>query len=146
MQATQIVKKILSYLGYDDPEINEREIDSRVVVDIKVTNARDLIGEKGETLFVLQHVARRIAAKQISPALVLDIDINGYKKMRENVLRDFALDVAEQVRFHKKPIELDPMPSIDRRVIHLTLANFPDLLTESSGDGENRYVIIRPFP
>lgn len=146
MKVSPIVIKLLSYLGYENPEINEREIDNRVIIDIKVQNAIDLVGEKGATLFVFQHIVRRIAAKQISPTAVVDIDINGYKKMRENILRDFALSVAEQVRTHNKIIELEPMPSIDRRVIHLTIASFSDLTTESFGEGDTRYVVVKPNP
>ncbi|OGZ58095.1 MAG: hypothetical protein A3B96_02465 [Candidatus Spechtbacteria bacterium RIFCSPHIGHO2_02_FULL_43_15b] len=146
MILTEITKNILNYFGCEGAEITEQEIDGRIIVDIKATNGRDLVGEKGATLLVLQHIIRRIASKQISPSIVVDIDVNGYKKMRESILRDFALDVGNKVRINKKSVELEPMPSTDRRIIHLTLASFSDITTESAGEGFSRYVIVRPYP
>ena len=66
--------------------------------------------------------------------------------MREDVLRDFARDVGSKVRAERKVMELDPMPSFDRRVVHLTLADFSDLTTESMGEGDRRYIVVRPYP
>ena len=145
-KTTDILKNLLDRMGFLDAEIGEQEAGGRVKVDIKVSEARDLIGERGETLSMFQHIARRIAAKHIFPPPLIDIDVNGYKRMREDVLADFARDIGAKVRFEKKAAELDPMPAFDRRVIHLALANFSDLTTESAGVGDARYVVVRPYP
>ena len=141
-----IAKELLDWMGFDGAEICEEELGGRVRVDIKVKDARELIGEKGGNLAMFQHVVRRLTAKHIFPPPPLDIDINNYKKMREDVLRDFARDVGNRVRIEKKAIELDPMPAFDRRIIHLALAGFSDITTESTGEGENRYIVIHPYP
>jgi spoIIIJ-associated protein len=136
MNTTSLIQELLQYMGYEKAEVEEREVDGRVKIDVRLVEARELIGEKGATLSLFQHLARRI----------IDIDINGYKKIRENILKDFALDIGERVRFQKKSVELDPMPSFDRRVIHLTLAGYPDLATESTGEGLHRFIIVKPYP
>jgi len=146
MNITYITKELLNRMGFDDADVKEQNVEGRVKIDITLTDARDLIGERGANLAVLQYVLRRIASKQISPTTLLDIDINGYKKMREGALHDFALGVGERVRANNNTVELDPMPSFDRRVIHLALAQFSDLTTESMGEGERRYIVIRPYP
>lgn len=146
IKTRDILKDLLDRMGFLDAEILEQEMDGRTHVDIRVLGARDLVGEKGETLAMLQHIVRRIAAKHISPPPLIDIDVNNYKRMREDVLTDFAKDIGARVRLEKRAVELDPMPAFDRRVIHLALANFSDLTTESIGEGDARYVVVRPYP
>ena len=133
-------------MGFSDAEVQEEEIQGRVKVSISLTQGRDLIGEGGETLGVLQHLIRRIAVRQIFPPPMIDVDVNGYKKMREDVLKEFAVGVGNRVRTGKKSVELKPMPPFDRRVVHLALAEFSDLTTESLGEGEGRYIVVRPYP
>ncbi|MFY9457951.1 MAG: R3H domain-containing nucleic acid-binding protein [Candidatus Spechtbacterales bacterium] len=145
-KTTHILKDLLDRMGFLDANIQEQEAGGRVKVDVRVSDARDLIGERGATLSMLQHILRRIVAKHTFPTPLIDIDVNSYKRMREDVLSDFARDVGSRVRLEKKAVELDPMPAFDRRVIHLTLANFSDITTESIGEGDARYIVIRPYP
>lgn len=145
-KATYILKELLDRMGFLDAKIEEQEIAGRLRVDIRVLEARDLVGERGETLSMFQHIARRIIAKHIFPPPPIDIDINGYKRIREDVLADFARGIGARVRLEKKAVELDPMPAFDRRAIHLALANFSDLTTESIGEGDARYIVVRPYP
>lgn len=133
-------------MGFKDAEIQERDVEGRVKISVRVQSARELIGAKGETLTALQHLVRRIVAKHISPIFTLDIDVNNYKQIRESILQDFAKGIGERVRVEKRAVELKPMPSFDRRVVHTALAQFPDLRTESLGEGEQRYIVVRPFP
>jgi spoIIIJ-associated protein len=141
-----ITKELLNRMGFPDAEVHESELQGRVRVSVTVSNARELIGEGGETLALFEHIVRRIVAKHIVPPPLLDVDINGYKRIREDILRDFALSIGKRVRAEKKSVELKPMPSYDRRVIHLALANSSDLTTESMGEGDERYIVVRPYP
>ena len=72
------------------------------------------------------------------------IDVEGYKQRRYDALQALALRVAEQVKAKGKPFALEPMPAYERRIIHLTLADHPDVTTESTGEGETRKVVIVP--
>jgi spoIIIJ-associated protein len=72
----------------------------------------------------------------------LTIDVAGYKKRRRDSLQRLALYLAEQVKSRRRAITMEPMPANERRIVHLTLADNPDVTTQSMGDGENRKVVI----
>lgn len=146
MTLTTIIQELLGHMGFQGAEVTESELEGRVRISITVANAREIIGEGGETLALFQHIVRRIAARHILPFPLLDVDINGYKRIREDIVRDFAVSVGKRVRAEKKAVELKPMPSYDRRVIHLALASSPDITTESIGEGDGRYIVVRPYP
>jgi spoIIIJ-associated protein len=72
------------------------------------------------------------------------IDIDGYRRRREESLRSLARRMAERVTSNGQSITLEPMPPNERRIIHLALADHPDVLTVSIGEGESRKVAITP--
>ena len=76
--------------------------------------------------------------------LPIVVDVEGYKQGRSEKLQALAWRLAEQVKDGSKPFTLEPMPAYERRVIHLALAEHPDVTTESVGLGEARKVVIRP--
>lgn len=143
MIPSEITKEFLNRMGFSDVRVEEKEDKGRVRVLVTAANGRELIGEGGEILGMIQHLIRRISARQITPCAIVDLDVNGYKDIRENVLKEFALGVGNRVRAEKKSVELKPMPAFDRRVVHLALASYPDLVTESMGEGEGRYIVVR---
>ncbi len=146
METAQIVKELLSQMGFSDAEVMARVLAGRVKIDVKTAGGRDLIGERGVILACLQHIIRKIITRKTGESVILDVDVNNYKKMRENIMRDFAKEVRDKVRFSGKAVELAPMPSFDRRIIHLALAEFPDVVTHSMDEGPKRYVVVRPYP
>jgi spoIIIJ-associated protein len=89
-------------------------------------------------------MVRLIVGHQTEAWLPIIIDVEGYKQRRCNALQDLALRMAEQVKQRQEPFTMEPMPAFDRRIIHLALADHPDVITESSGEGEARRVVIRP--
>ncbi len=72
----------------------------------------------------------------------LDIDVEGYKQRRDQALQSLALDMAERVRASGREITLEPMPARERRIVHLALADHPQVITQSVGEGESRKVSI----
>ena len=72
------------------------------------------------------------------------IDVNGYKQHRYKSLNNLANRIAEEVEANEKSFELEPMPAYERRIIHMALADHPDVTTESTGIGEARKVVIIP--
>lgn len=143
---SNIVKEFLDRMGFTDSDVCVESVQGRMRVDIVSSSARELIGEKGADLACFQHVIRKMSGKKMGVPVLLDIDINSYKKMRESVLSDFAKELRERVCSKGSAIELDPMPAYDRRIIHLTLAGFSDVTTQSVGEGYNRYIVVRPYP
>ena len=114
-----------------------------VQVSIVTEEPKMLIGERGQTLFELQHILKLLLRKKIAEPFYLALDINEYKKNKEEYLRDLAQTAADEVVLLKKPKELPQMPASERRVIHMALAKRTDVVSESVGDGPDRRVVIR---
>ena len=103
-----------------------------------------LIGRRGQTLSSLQYIVRLIVGYQAEAWLPIIIDVKGYKQRRYEALRALAGRMAEQVKVRGAPFTLEPMSAFERRIIHLTLAEHPDVSTQSTGEGEARKVVILP--
>lgn len=103
-----------------------------------------LIGRRGQTMVSLQYIIRLIMAHKMQTQMPIILDVEGYKQRRCEGLRTLALRLADQVKTRNTPFSMEPMPAFERRVIHMTLANNPDVMTESSGAGESRKVTIIP--
>jgi spoIIIJ-associated protein len=101
-----------------------------------------LIGRRGQTLASLQYVIRLIVAEKLKMWVPINVDVAGYKNRRYESLQNLALRLAEQVQRNRRLIMLEPMPADERRIIHLALADHPDITTQSMGEGEMRKVAI----
>jgi spoIIIJ-associated protein len=103
-----------------------------------------LIGRRGQTIVSLQQIVRLIVSRQMDVRLPIVLDVEGYKQRRCEGLRVMANRLAEQVKTRKVPFAMEPMPAFERRVVHLELADHPDVYTESTGVGDGRKVVISP--
>jgi spoIIIJ-associated protein len=103
-----------------------------------------LIGRRGQTLVALEYVTKLIVVRRLKAWVPLTIDVGGYKKHRRDSLQRLALYLAEQVKSGRRAMPMEPMPPDERRIIHLALADHPDVTTQSIGDGESRKVVILP--
>lgn len=127
-----------------EPGAEEEMGSPAVTLDIEGDDLGILIGRRGQTLAALQYLVRVIVAHQArSPALVT-IDVEGYKQRRNESLQNLALRLAAQVKTGQTPFTLEPMPAYERRIIHLALADHPDVTTYSVGEGDSRKVVIEP--
>ena len=117
---------------------------SIIKLDVKGEDLGILIGRRGQTLTSLQHIVRVIVAHQTAARVPIVIDVEGYKQRRYEALQALAWRVAEQVKAKGRPFTLEPMPAYERRIVHLALADQPDVTTESVGDGDERKVVIMP--
>jgi spoIIIJ-associated protein len=113
-----------------------------IALDIEGDDLGILIGRRGQTLSYLQHVVRLIVAHQTQAWVPIIIDVEGYKQRRCEALQALAWRLAEQVTVRGVPFSLEPMSAYERRIIHLALADHPDVTTQSIGEGEARKVVI----
>ena len=113
-----------------------------VTLEIEGDDLGVLIGRRGQTLTSLQYIVRLIVAEKLKMWLPINVDVAGYKKRRYESLQNLALRLAEQVKRNRRLITLEPMPADERRIIHLALADHPDVTTQSMGEGEMRKVAI----
>lgn len=114
--------------------------------NIQVDDARFLIGERGTNLASLEYLLKRIVQKRFPDAPNFSLDVNDYKLRRVESLRDEVKAIAKKVRMYRKEIMLKPMSAFERRIIHMALAEYPDITTESVGAGGDRRVVIKPYP
>ncbi len=103
-----------------------------------------LIGPRGETLNAIQYIARLMVGNQIEKRASFVIDVEGYRKRREQALARLAERMAKKVVSRNRSVSLEPMPPHERRIIHMTLRNSEDVYTQSSGEGPRRKVRILP--
>ena len=145
------VKKMASFMNIDcQIEAKEESSDDRkenaVVVSIQTPNdARFLIGKNGQNLKALEHVLRAMLVKDGKEGTIV-LDINDYRKSRADYLVDVAKQAVTRVRNTQKAEALFPMSAYERRIVHMELASYPDIATESIGAEPQRRVIIKPYP
>ena len=114
------------------------------VIDLAGEDSGLLIGRRGQTLQALQFLVTLIVRKKLGEDVRVVLDVENYRQRRENSLRDMATKVASRVAQTNRSITLEPMPPADRRIIHTSLAQHPEVRTESAGEGDNRKVTIMP--
>ncbi len=134
-----------SIVSKDSPVVGgEEEVTAPIAFDITGDDLGILIGRRGQTLASLQYIVRLIVGNKTKTWAPIVIDVEGYKQRRDEVLRNLAERMAEQVRARGTSFTLEPMPAYERRIIHITLADHPDVTTESIGEGFSRKVVILP--
>lgn len=114
------------------------------LLDVTGKDVSGLIGRRGETLAALQYVTRLIASRRLQRRANLIVDVDGYKSKRSKMLRQLAQRMAEQAIKQNRTVTLEPMPPNERRIIHLTLRDHPEVSTRSVGEGDTRKVTIVP--
>lgn len=142
-EARAILLDLLDLIGVDT-DIETKERDGSLVLEVIGEDLGLLIGRRGDTLAALQFVLNLIVAKRQKRWARVVVDIEGYRARREETLSDLARRIAERVRATGQPVALEAMPAGERRVIHVALADDPGIATGSIGEGENRKVVISP--
>ncbi len=142
----EIKKTIKDIFHFVDPDIRVdfylRE-ESSILVDVKMKEPQVLIGEKGQTLMELERLLKIVARKKAKETLFINLDINDYKKRKADYLKDLAEEAAEEVISTGTEKRFPPMPSFERRAIHTTLLEKEGAVTESTGEGDERRVVIK---
>jgi spoIIIJ-associated protein len=112
------------------------------VLDVAGEDLGILIGRRGSTLAALQYMVNHMVSRQLKSKALVSVDVEGYKRRREENLKGLALRLAEKVKTSGRTITLEPMPANERRIVHLALANDSQVTSFSLGDGESRKVAI----
>lgn len=103
-----------------------------------------LIGRRGETLRSLQFMLNLLVSRKVQKWPQVVVDVGNYRQRRQESLEGLARRMAERVRQSGRPLTLEPMGAYERRIVHLALRGDPTVYTESTGEGENRKVVIYP--
>jgi len=144
-QPKAILEKILGTLGFA-ATVEEHTLDGDLTLDVKTEESGRLIGRQGQTLADLQYIVNRILFQQDQSAPKVMLDVGGYRSQARAALVKKAKDAADKVRRWGDIVELEPMGSYDRRIVHNTLRDDPDVETQSvEVDGtEKKALLLRP--
>lgn len=116
---------------------------------IKTDEAGILIGENGQNLAAINHIFKKVVEAEFRKAetelIPFLLDVNDYQAKKIEELKNLARMNAQRVRYFKKEIELEPMSSFERRIVHAVLTEYPDISTGSIGEGFDRHVVIKPL-
>ena len=155
-----ILKELLDAIGVSYSGVSKSEIAGQNIFSIQIEDGRALIGVRGDTVHAIDALVKKIAEKRLPAALHSEgeadeggahagsplhflVDVNDYRAKQIKDLQSKALMMAERARSFQYDVELTPMSSYERLIIHTTLSDAPNVKTESQGEGRNRRVVIK---
>ena len=138
------LQNIVVAMGYPDATVDFREDGNRhFTLNIKTEeNTSLIIGKRGITLNSLQFLVNNYAKKFSSHYFRIEVDCDNYRENRKKTLEDLALNLAKKSKKIGKPVELEPMTSVERKIIHNALTGIKNVETESRGEEPHRYLVI----
>lgn len=149
----EFLKELLEIFGF--PNITVEEADSSegeffekvFILHVSEEDSGFLIGQFGNTLRALQHVVRMLIAKKFPEYAQQNfrIDVNDYRKKRDQNVVELARSVAREVFREKKEKLLRPMSAYERRLVHMELSKERNVITRSVGEGDDRRIIVEPI-
>jgi spoIIIJ-associated protein len=151
--AKTVVRELLDHMDIDADVVAvdnpssvplDPEDPPTIFIDILGEDLGVLIGRRGDHLGQLQYLVTTLVNHKLDTWTRVIVDVEGYRSRREESLVGLAGRVARQVARSKRPIQLEPMPPNERRIIHLTLKSNPDVTTQSSGEGNQRRITVQP--
>ena len=138
------LQNIVVVMGYPDATVDFIEDGNRhFTLNIKTEeNTSLIIGKRGITLNSLQFLVNNYAKKFSSHYFRIEVDCDNYRENRKKTLEDLALNLAKKSKKIGKPVELEPMTSVERKIIHNALTGIKNVETESRGEEPHRYLVI----
>ncbi|MFH0937359.1 MAG: R3H domain-containing nucleic acid-binding protein [Candidatus Daviesbacteria bacterium] len=145
-KVSEILENILGLLNLEGSfEVVEEE--DQVRVSVESNDPGRLIGFRGETLDALQLIVNLILSRQLKEGEAFKrvvIDVSGWRQNKEADLNKRAIEWISEVKETGKELELEPMPSWQRRIIHIAVGENSEVESESIGEGRERHLVIRP--
>ena len=141
----EILEELMKHLGFDvriEVETGDTSRLNVVAGDDGHEALGALIGRKGERLSALQHLVNLMLSRRMGEWTRVLVDVEDYRGRRERQLRDIALRAAARVQETGNMLQLEPMPALERRWIHLALRDHPDVATQSIGEEPNRRIVV----
>lgn len=142
----ETLKTLLTLLGvsFTDVSVSIDEKTSSPRFVIATADSAILIGEHGARLLALNHLIKRIVEKKFpGEHHSFMVDVNDYQKKQVEEIRAKAHMLAERARYFKSSVEMDPMSSYERMIVHAEFTLTPDIATESSGFGKDRHLVLK---
>ena len=141
---TKIVGEVVKAMGVDAAPVVRLAGEDEVEMDLVGDDVGILVGKHGQTLDALQYLMGICAGKTTNVKRRVILDAEGYRQRHKETLEGKAREYANYVKEEGKEAVLEPQSPRDRRIVHMALADNPDVYTYSEGEGENRHVVISP--
>lgn len=139
----EVLREVTDGLGLECEVVVEQEADV-LRGRVEGEDVGLLIGRRGQTIDAVQHLAQRIVFPGGRAAARVIVDADGYRERRAESLRVEADEAADEALRLGGPVELDPMPASERRVVHEYLRERGDVETHSEGEEPERYLVVSP--
>ncbi|HRY82530.1 MAG TPA: R3H domain-containing nucleic acid-binding protein [Candidatus Moranbacteria bacterium] len=141
------VEELVQKMGFEcQVEANETETEDQpeLIFNIKTKESNYLIGQYGVNLQALQHIARIIFRGKTQNKANFTLDVNSYRQEKNASVFALAKNMAEQAIREGRAVVMRPMSPYERRLVHMELSKNEQVKTESTGEGEDRRVVIKP--
>jgi spoIIIJ-associated protein len=142
-RARDFLERIVRAMGVE-AQIAIKENEHDLNIGLEGQNLGILIGRRGETLNALQYLVNVAVNKNQKERKRIFLDVEGYRKKREDTLVSLANKLAEKAKRRGRSVVLEPMNPQERRIIHTTLRGRDDIYTFSEGEDPFRKIIIAP--
>lgn len=137
-------EKLIAELGLSAEVKTDFDKETGVcAVQLESENAASLIGFHGETLQSIQLVLSFFVHKITQKWVRVLVNVGDYRQKREEQLKKLALNLAMKVKFSGEAQYIPNLTASERRIVHLVLADHPDVYTESEGVGRERQLVIK---
>ncbi len=140
-QEKQLLETLISKMGFEDFSVTPSQDSRRLLIFINDAPflSHNLSGLVADLDFIFKSMLHKQGYD------IVFIDINNYRKEREDIIIKLARAAAKKSAVTCKDIALPTMNSFERRIVHTELAMNPDIKTESDGEGKARHVVIKPI-
>lgn len=138
----EFVSGLLESIGLT-AEVTATVEDDSATIDVAGEDLGVLIGRRGQTLDALQELARTAVQRRLRSRVRLMVDVEGYRARRRDTLADYARSIADRAKDRGTEIELEPMSSWDRKIVHDAVSDIEGVSSFSEGVDPNRKVVIR---
>jgi spoIIIJ-associated protein len=140
----ELLEEVVESLGLD-ADVDVVEADGVLTGRLEGEDVGLFIGRHGQTIDAVQHLAQRIVFPEGPSTTRVVIDANGYRERRADALRAAADDAVNDALSMGKPVELDPLPPFERKIVHEYLRERDDVETHSEGNEPERYLVVTPL-
>ena len=138
-----ILSEMFKITGEEDLQYSIDKRENQVILNIKGSDVSHFIGYKGKTIESFQSILNSMLQREDEDYAKVFVEVNDYKKQKEEKLKRLANKMTNNVIRFRKPIRLEPMSAYERLIIHTELANRDDVETESIGEEPRRRVVIK---
>jgi spoIIIJ-associated protein len=140
----ELLEEVAGGLGLD-VEVDVQEGDGVLRGSLRGGDVGLFIGRRGQTIDAVQHLAQRIVFPEGPSQIRVVVDADGYRERRVETLQAEAEQAAEEAQRSGGPVELEPMPASERRIVHEYLRERGGVQTHSEGEEPQRRLVVSPL-